>query len=171
MGLDITAKSNMALVGLHDEYNEAWEGYEVEVSYINPDFPHAVPASFAGKQYALYFETAQTQAYSFRAGSYGGYSQFRRTLGMGTAVEDIWRFPERFVDAPFFEMINFSDCEGLMTGPVCAKLHKDFVDNLERYTDYVVETVEDDFNYYISKYLDWTEAFRLGSMDGYVAFH
>lgn len=61
----------------------------------------------------------------WRAGSYGGYNAWRRWLAalVGTTDKEVWRGK---VPPAFGELINFSDAEGTLGAPTCAKLAKDF---------------------------------------------
>ena len=123
---------------------------------------------------------------SFRAGSYSGYSSWRRTLAkmIGWDIEDLWRNVETLVqrnenlndvlnendrlsvDIPFVELLHFSDCEGFIGPKTSAKLHSDFLEWDEK-----AKTV-DPFKggYFYETYQRWTEAFKVASDGGCVIF-
>ncbi len=65
----------------------------------------------------------------FRAGSYIGYNDWRRTLSvtmLDVHPDVIWGHPETFAGKPFVELINFSNCEGVIGPKTSAKLAADF---------------------------------------------
>ena len=123
---------------------------------------------------------------SFRAGSYSGYSNWRRTLSkmIGWKIEDLWRHVETLVqrnknlndvlsesdeikvDIPFVELLNFSDCEGFIGPKTSAKLYLDFLEWDEK------AKVSDPFKggYFYETYKEWTEAFKVASDGGCVIF-
>jgi hypothetical protein len=120
---------------------------------------------------------------SFRAGSYSGYSGWRRNLAkmIGWEIEDLWRNVEtlvqrnenlndvlnendRFsVDIPFVELLHFSDCEGFIGPKTSAKLHEDFLEWDEK-----AKAV--DQGYFYERYQEWTKAFEVASDGGCVVF-
>lgn len=169
MGLDISAYSNIKVLGFGD-YDEDLED-KVEFEYINPGFPHAVPPEWldSGERFVRWVPTKDTEDFDFGAGSYSGYNYWRASLvPTGLESRDIWNEPEKWAKLPFVELINFSDCEGVMAGPVCEKLYNDFKEKRELYAS---RLTEDDSQYYLGKYDDWTEAFELARHDGLVSFH
>jgi hypothetical protein len=104
------------------------------------------------------------EAHGFRAGSYGGYNQWRNQLSCvmrGKPAEDLWKEP---IAGPFAELIHFADNEGVIGPTVAAKLAKDFADNQAR-----AEAVTDE--YFLKKYNEWRKAFELAADDGAVDFH
>jgi hypothetical protein len=120
---------------------------------------------------------------SFRAGSYSGYSSWRRTLAnmIGWDIEDLWRKVATLIqrtenindvlsendyvkiDIPFVELLHFSDCEGFIGPKTSAKLHTDFLEWDEK-----AKTV--DQGYFYEKYQEWTKAFEVASDGGCVVF-
>lgn len=190
MGLDITAVSNVKILDTRPEYDEeienAWgtEDY-VHQDWINEHFPHAVPAEYHGKRFLLWQETDESESHSFRAGSYSGYGLFRSTLaGAFLGTKDLymdrdeqngdWEKVHRAEGNPFYELINFSDCEGVFFGPVCEKLYNDF----ETHRDFFVEWVGGNNPYpaweaqgWINRYDDWLRGFDLARRDGVLSFH
>lgn len=104
-------------------------------------------------------------SHGFRAGSYGGYNQWRRWLakvaGLGTP-EEIWASDDP--KGPFVELINFADNEGVIGPVVSAKLAKDFADNEDRISKL-------GYDYEIAKYREWRKAFEMAADGGCVDFH
>lgn len=190
MGLDIRAYSHINIVGTAAEYNEAleesWETpVDVNQDWISPHFPHAVPEGYEPDSYILWHYTAETEDHGFRAGSYSGYGLFRSTIAgafLGTddlytshtQERDDWDVVYKSVGMPFYELVNFSDCEGIFFGPVCEKLYQDFVTHRAEYEDYVNNRNPYpawETEYFMSRYDDFTRAFDLARHDGLVSFH
>lgn len=179
MGLDITAYSRVEIVGFADDYDEDleaddWtaEGY-LHQDWINPHFPHAVPADWPREGYVRY--VVKGESHGFRAGSYGGYGQWREQLANiflnithECHTNGFWEAVHASTGQPFYELINFSDCEGILYGPVCEKLYTDFSVNRQHFIDNVAP---DEFNYDVGKYDEWTKAFELAADNGLVSFH
>jgi hypothetical protein len=179
MGLDITAYSHLKHIGKHTKdpaLNEGEPGglddycyYEDHVhAFAYSDFPQSfrgipvvatrqIPGMFGGSfvEAGCYEVTDQTETHGFRAGSYGGYNQWRADLQAQFN-------PEREPDGPFYELIWFADNEGSI-GPDAAKdLLADFREHADRYGG------ED---YARGKYQDWTRVCELAAADGLIRFH
>ncbi len=157
MGLDITAYSNINY--LREDSND--DDYDLDRKecfiWVNPDFPERAKNLKDG----IYsFEDDM----NFRAGSYGGYNQWRNELAMFAGYNndrDAWDK----TSGPFLELILFSDCEGCIDAEISKKLYKDFCDFDEK-----SKTYEEDSYFYI-RYKLWKEAFELASNNGCVKFH
>lgn len=167
MGLDITAYSNLLHLGRHTL--ELWCEDESHISaYAYDAFGHSfrgIPVlgqpQINGDRFIVggcYERTPETEEHSFRAGSYGGYGQWREDLQR--------RFnPSRDPDGPFYELIWFADNEGSI-GPSAAEcLLADFRAHAAAYA--AAETSRWDRE----KYADWTNAFELAAQSGLVHFH
>ena len=66
---------------------------------------------------------------SFRAGPYSYYNKFRDALCYamhGISAQEFWLNSNSYIGAPFYGIIDFSDCEGVFGPAACAKLHMDF---------------------------------------------
>jgi len=191
MGLDISAYSNIEILSVgpyRPELEEDWDSDDgIRQDFINPHFPHAVfpfPVVEDEQNYVHWKQTGTTEYHGFRAGSYSGYGLWRSTLAgtfLGTtdlymdhrnnSDEPDWEKVYASEGKPFYELINFSDCEGVFFGPVCTKLYNDFVDNREVYIESENPYPAWDNDYFVSRYDDWMEAFRLGSQNGLVSLH
>jgi hypothetical protein len=99
--------------------------------------------------------------FEFRAGSYSGYSAWRRKLAeiVGTTAKAVWNGDDQ---GPFRELIGFSDSEGSIGTEVCAKLARDFDEWADRLP------TDRDFRFL---YGDFRRAFHLAAQDGAVRFH
>lgn len=180
MGLDITAYSSVKpLTGLlFDEDGEVtnFEGDYTRI-YLNDDFPGRA-SELEGIKYV---STDDSECHHFAVG-YGGHNFWREELARmaGYPAADIERYGrvEKRHDAgawisdsgPFWELINFSDCEGIIGASVSAKLAKDFAefdDKAQRH-DSEIPVMRDRF---YGLYQKWRQAFELAAQNGMVHFH
>lgn len=181
MGLDITAYSKVTLLDVsfdQEKYTATDNKTQQEVDFdvvpfVNPDFPKQAEGIVDRGVYKA------EKNYSFRAGSYSGYSIWREELsklaGYEKSIADRWGTPvarhthgawlSKESDSPFLELICFSDCEGVIGSEVSKKLLKDFSD-----FKHIVDEMSDD-SYFKRVYNNFHEAFRLASNDGMVEFH
>lgn len=107
--------------------------------------------------------------WSFRAGSYSGYSMFREELArkmLDVEVGELWDSRELYQDLPFFELLNFSDCEGSIGSEACADLAKDFEDHYERAKEVWAQD-----EHMLRLYETWMKAFQQTANTGMVDFH
>ena len=65
---------------------------------------------------------------------------------------------------PFWELINFSDAEGVIGPEACKKVHQDFV----RYEGLAAQLPDVGFH---DSYADWTKAFAMCANNGAIVFH
>ena len=155
MGLDILAYRQVTL--LHEGECDEDHGAGVARTYPHPQFLDHADEMVQGC-YSF------VSCMDFRAGSYGGYNQWRAQLSMmahGVQPEVIWRAPEAF--NAFVELINFADNEGTIGSHTAAKLAKDF-------HQFSVQATEIG-GWFEEKYKDWSRAFSLASDGGFVVFH
>lgn len=176
MGLDITAYRNLTKATDKDDafdsegelrWDEGWERF-----YVNPDFPGRAGDIDDGAAYRA------EDSFGFRAGSYSGYSLWREHLaalaGYRASVVAGDDYSERFphsrgvhVDpkpGPFVELINFSDCEGVIGAAVSAKLARDFA-------EYQAKADQHPDEWFRDRYAMWRKAFEMAADNGAVAFH
>lgn len=170
MGLDIAAYNDLTLTNPHPHTETCYDQAHI---YIHPG-----EAIFKHTHYDLqpercYEPTDDTDRYGFRAGSYSGYNGWRDQLSqtmLGITAKEVWRGAELLqedsaltcIDAPFAELISFSDCEGFI-GPGCsAKLVLDFIEHQAK-----ANQESEEFQHV---YNSFREAFRRGAQKGLVAF-
>jgi len=147
MGLDIS----YGKIVKEKELNEDLEiHYDNEELIINQPFKFQLGSLKEDKAY----ETEMIG--SFCAGSYGGYNGWRErlfSLVNDGNIQEYWDksndLIEKYLEInllnesePFFELINFSDCEGVIGPEVSNKLHIDF----ETYNNLAKERM-DDYDY------------------------
>jgi len=147
MGLDITVYRNITPVENPklDEYGDL-EG-DVFKAYANDGFPGRAEGVENGKVYG-YAET-----FGFPAGSYSGYNNWRNNLAKlagYASAESVW---ENVTDGPFADLINFSDCEGIIGPVVAKKLLNDFLQFDEKAKTHAPNT------WFYDSYKNWTKAF------------
>jgi len=103
---------------------------------------------------------------NFRAGFYGGHGAFRDWLCRLASIPEPrtqWAAPEKYAGLPFFELVNFSDCEGVIGSLACAELAKDFATYQEQ-----ANAANDEW--LTPLYFKWRQAFELAAKDGCVRF-
>ena len=115
------------------------------------------------------------ESFHFRAGSYSGYNSWRRALCEAIhGVDDVefWKNEENFSCQPFYELINFSDCEGQIGPEVSEKLYQDFMDpeNEKKFLDYCKAKFETEYleEFYQANWEDFKKAFEIARHGGLV---
>jgi hypothetical protein len=142
MGLDITVYKNLKSCS------------ELEASFWlrTADFPENCTAFPEG------FYDADSVDH-FRAGPYSYYNRLREAIAalVKTTPDIVWSQPEKYRGSPFFEFINFSDCEGAIDYVVAEKLARDFAEFQEKAQK---ELSEMDY----TKYRNFQDAFFLAAV-------
>jgi hypothetical protein len=176
MGLDIIAYKGLTLVKSNvppEEYDDNWEKYQQYLYiYEVEGFANCLPPLEVGCLYDC------VDTFSFRAGSYSGYNHWREQLSLvflGEYPRTIWDDPHSFNDKPFVELINFSDCEGILGTNVCQKLLSDFrtaVKDIKLLPGQAESLAIDnrELDYFIEKFYQWLKAFEYGADEGCVYF-
>jgi hypothetical protein len=121
----------------------------------------------AGMPIGLYDYSADSKRMRFKAGSYTGYSLWREKLcdfALKTTPEAVWAEPAQFEGKPFFELINFTDCDGRIGTAVAAKLSQDFRAHADLAEDFDLD------GSFMNLYDDFTKAFSLAADSGAVSF-
>lgn len=168
-------------MGLDISYYRSWKPYEGEIK----DWDHAEEITmsqnidlthiwnneeFKGRAPDMPEWVVAGEGGHFRAGSYGGYNQFRDHLCRalhGFPVTDLWKKPdEEMKEYAMWELLHFSDCEGVLDGACCARLHE----QLEENWDKIVAFFGDD-SWDLEKLGYWREAFEAAAGEGFVRFH
>ena len=116
-------------------------------------------------------------SFHFRAGSYSSYNGWRRALceafnGM-TDIE-FWKDSDSLLDAPFYELINFSDCEGQIGPKVSEKLYQEFEnpENEKKFEEYCEKKFGNEpgivKEFYMANWQDFKKAFEAARHNGLV---
>lgn len=165
MGLDISVYQNLEFVKSRESAtDEDWDNF-ISI-YAHPDFPDRAGSLRSG------FYNGDC-VHRFRAGSYGGYNHWRERLSylaLDASPAEVWRDNDSYRDRPFFELIEFSDCEGTIGPEVSAKLAGDFA-AWEGEARAAWGDGEGFDGYDFLKYMEWQKAFDLAALDGAVEFH
>ena len=161
MGLDITAHGKIKFIRKIEADEDMDNIYKNNLIrfWVNPHFDGRCDDIDKDGVYT------SDENFGFRAGSYSGYNHWRNTLaklGGYNSAEAVWA---KETSGPFYEIINFSDCEGVIGTEVSKKLCEDFKSYKEK-----AENFTDDPWFYKS-YLNWLKAFEMASNDGCVSFH
>ena len=118
------------------------------------------------------------QSGGFAAGSYGTYNGWRELLAKlagWTGAKQAWKAQ----GGPFWELINFTDCDGTIGPVVSAKLAQDFAE-LQDLVDGAGTTsfggdeneIEpSDVEWFRRVYADFRKAFETAAQGGAVVFH
>lgn len=102
----------------------------------------------------------------FRAGSYGTYNSWRESLSLlanGVLPQIVWRDPFTYAEKPFYELIDFTDCEGFIGPNTSAKLARDF----EIHKKAFVIAAK---GWEVQIYKDFAKAFKTAARGGVVVF-
>lgn len=177
MGLDITYYSNVKKLDVVFDANQepidpvTREPVEYDfVAFVNDNFPGRADDICDRGVYL------SEDSGGFRAGSYGGYNQWRDNLAQlaGYPLGEYEQYGRKWPtycaaawageSGPFSEIINFSDCEGTIGATVSAKLAKDFAEYQSK-----ADTFGDE--YFREKYAAWRKAFEMAAQGGCVRFH
>lgn len=160
MGLDINAYRGLTeAIGEPDD-GECPPGHfypGVSMEWSETHFPGRGEGVKAKQMYRY------KERYSFRAGSYSGYNDWRDLLD-DLSEQLIIDRPEPQPGPPFMELINFADNEGVIGPIVSAKLAKDFADNAEAAAKFSPD------DYFLDKYREWQKAFTMAADNGAVEF-
>ncbi len=173
MGLDITWHRGLTkAVGneAFDEHGELRYDDDWHQFYVNPDFDGRADEIENRAAYR------SEESDKFRAGSYGGYNAWRDQLAelagypkgkyeqYGSDYESHCVACWNGQSGPFAELINFSDCEGVIGAAVSAKLAADF-------SEFQAKADAHHDVRFRDKYAEWRKAFEKASDNGCVHFH
>lgn len=170
-GLDVTAYERLALVPSPQFDSDGEPQGPNQVKLAPVEFTERFAGLTAGNVYR--FESA----FDFRAGSYSGYNYWRNELAKLAGNEQtpyksfngktelrydaaVWKNKK----GPFWELIDFSDAEGVIGPVVCKRVYKDFLQFREVASKHPDE-------YFRESYKDWMKAFSMCANDGAIVFH
>jgi len=169
-GLDISAYENLTIVKSPILTPDGVPVAQNQITLSPSGFPERFQGLEDGKVYEF------KSHFAFRAGSYSGYNHWRNELAKLAGYKQstyvfngktelrydatVWKLKE----GPFWELIDFSDAEGVIGPVVCKKIYKDFV----LYADQARQHAED---YFRESYEDWQKAFSMCADNGAIVFH
>ena len=175
MGLDVCVYSNIRYVDQYDDniHADIFEqgGYLVTFLNVN-NYPKQSEGLINNGIYS-YVDFGH-----WRAGSYSSYSVFRDTLAKVAGYSprqdteqkpykhclDLWEGV--VTEGPFAELINFSDCEGIINTECCIKLYNDFDKYLEIALAYQGEYAE----YFKEVYMLFLNGLKIAANEGCLRF-
>ena len=176
MGLDITAYERLELKAqdlddekAYDLVDELWDAGTQTITlhhsedYIERSAPLVAPSAKG----LITVYVCSGEELDFRAGSYGGHNAFREWLCRLASIPEPrtqWAAPEKYAGLPFFELVNFSDCEGVIGADAAAELAKDFA-------VYQAQANAANDEWFTPLYAKWRRAFEIASKGGCVQFH
>lgn len=166
MGLDISVYQNYKVLDINEDdedYDYDFQAFSIEEGWENR-IKHLEKGKFyEGDQVAHLISYGYSTHNRFR-------EQLLRLIGRDDLLKPEdgkidWEklFPENKL--PFYELVYFSDCEGVLDWETSEKLYKDFKD-YESLANKVFK--EDEYN--LRRYNDWMETFELGKDKGVVVF-
>jgi hypothetical protein len=167
MGLDVTWYRDAKLAPEaeldSDGYPVDWDAF-VKLTK-NPDFPGRCDDVAEG----VY---SYGDSGGFRAGAYSGYNDWREELAAMAGYSRVAGESPRHAHSngawqanggPFWELINFTDCDGVIGTAVSAKLARDFADWQDR--------LPEGDTLFAERYAQWRNAFEQAQHGGFVDFH
>ena len=169
-GLDITALSGLTQVAAATLDSDGQPQGEHQVILSPVGFPERFDGLRSDVVYAF------KSSFAFRAGSYSGYNAWRNELaklaGYKASPYEFLGKTELRYDAtvwqlqqgPFWELINFSDAEGVIGPVACKKVYQDFV-------QYSQAAEQHSDLYFRESYADWKKAFEMCADNGAIVFH
>lgn len=178
MGLDITAVSKLRYAGKEElDGDEEWPD-DLFIAFAYAGFEHSTRGlrgmtdTFQGGTFIgghSYYATPDSEFHGFRAGSYGGYGEWRAGLATSTGHSLGDYFSGGDDTLPFYELIHFADNEGTI-GPESAR---DLLEDFRTHRETYVATRRGSTwgQYDIERYDDWTRACELAADGGLVSFH
>jgi len=181
MGLDITAYSNLRAIDPEFErIRDRVPGVFGQLGEETCTFTQAQVDSpnnwISDMDPGTYYETPETEVLDFRAGSYSGYNDYRRMLSecfLNVPPDNVWANERAYIDKPFYEQINFSDCEGFIGPKVSAKLFEDYKKGRAKWEAFLKDSFgsdQEEKSWRLNLYDKWTRAFELAADDGIVWF-
>lgn len=153
MGLDITAWDYVREGG--DAEKRWWESFK---TYEQKGFPERLAPLKPNTNYQGWVSL------KFRAGSYGGYNDWREQLAQLAGYASARHVWNDHLLGPFVELINFSDCEGVIGSEAAQKLATDFAAFNEK-------ALKHKDPWFYRMYRRWWMAFEIASDGGAVEFH
>lgn len=166
MGLDISAYRQIKLMPEGDPEVDHYLG--------------ATPSEFLSRADGIESGCYEaTESFGFAAGSYSFYGEWRERLAQlagypAVLHQSSWERAPRARHAagaweadsgPFWELIHFSDCEGVIGPKTAAKLATDFADHQHK-----VDALNNE-PWFRERYAQFRKAFDMASDGGAVHFH
>lgn len=181
MGLYIYAYTRLTPVDLPEGWSVTSYGdvHDADDDYIDDHHTFDTemteaewPGRTEGIVHGQVYYAPQDSGMWFQVGAYSAYGDWRNKLAnvIGYEVaDDVWENygEEEGKDLPFYELINFSDCDGLIGPVVSAKLADDF----ETFDELAFACSESGaWEDWYELYKKWKTAFKVAADRGAVVF-
>jgi hypothetical protein len=163
MGLDILAYRNLRAVENQDRDCHGQNNPDDVV--FDADTITETESAWPGRTEGIEARTvyAYDEKHSFRAGSYTSYQEWRERLALfayGKPLREVWSTEK---DGPFFEVLDFSDCEGVIGPKIAAKLAADA-------EAFQAKADAEAHPYFRYLYAQWRRAFEMAADNGAIAY-
>ena len=164
MGLDVIAFEHATPVRGHLDQTECDEHYVADAD--------GFPQSFRGLEDGRCYEFSGRE-FSFRAGSYSGYNEWRDALAqraLGVSAVVVWAAVDSYATRPFFELVNFADNQGSIGPLAAADLAADFRGLRAKVTSQPLDDPDEEA-WFRARYDSFAHAFDLAARgNGLVVF-
>lgn len=168
-GLDVAAYEGLAIVPSPQLDRDGMPKALNEIILSPTHFAERFAGLKAGAVYRY------KASFEFRAGSYSGYNRWRNELAkLAGYTPSPYTFDGKTVlrydvtvwsgaKGPFWELISFSDAEGVIGPEVCKRVYKDFL-------AYQVVASKHPDEYFREFYAKWKNAFGMCAKNGAIIF-
>jgi hypothetical protein len=176
MGLDVEAYSKaeyLETMGNVEEWEDKYWMHENEPDGIKTEIARHWISEYADRARPIVENGVYKingEQFSPWGSAYSAYNRWRAWLSqtmLNADPREVWRNEAKYSGAPFYELINFSDCEGIIGPVVAKKLAADFASHQWKADHFG----QDENGWYARKYADWRKAFELAADDGFILFH
>lgn len=169
MGLDITAYSKL----VKRDPQPPREADECETNGVR-FYPNNKDFSGRADEIECHLVYDYETCSGFRAGSYSGYNKWRDQLCKavhGITAERFWTTPGAET-MDLHDLINFSDCEGVIGASVCAKIAAQMRSNKAKIVAWSEANMNDmDRPYFLQKLGEWLVHLDIAADGGALRFH
>ncbi len=178
MGLDITAISGVVTKNTDPiayDFHSLLDA-ETNTFYVNPDFPEHGAEFEVSNGEVEYIKSDEAEEFNFRVGSYSTYNKIRNLICLaihGVKVENAWDNPGKYSTMALWDLLNFSDCEGVIDSVTSESILTDLKENREKFVNYIKQDTDIgdmDTEHYIDSYNSFIKCFELGADSGVVIF-
>lgn len=165
MGLSVTAYSDLQITQISIEEFEDLDTLDNLVRfYVNEYFPGRNGDINNGIVYSY------SDCFNFDC-SYSNYNYWRNSLAeLAQYPDNYTKMWDSISHLPFYDLIYFSDCKGVIGLASCKKLAKDFAEYQEKAEEYSNTLAAGVSWYFLERYNNFKKAFELASQNGAIKF-
>lgn len=134
-------------------------------AWYNPYFPESYRGLPEPAGHRVYQLNEQSRTHHILTKSYTGYGVFREYLARaatGHGAKKYWKKQDKA--RPFYELINFSDAEGVIGPDACEDLYMDFGEHLSEFQLYLEQEIPESRytrETYINNYVEFLVGLRM----------